>query len=104
MCVWGGVASLAYATPGTLNEVLSSSSLCCETLYQGLRDTAVGAWIAESALGRGAKTRSVTYIRPLSIPIPMAPKQCNVTEVHSVGLSWARMGRRNGAVTAPQAE
>ena len=52
-----------------------------------------GPWTPEPSLGRGAKTRIVNYIRPLSIPIPMSPKQCNVTEVHSVRrgrgmLSW----------------
>ncbi len=35
--------------------------------------------------GRGsAKSRKVTYVRPLQIPIPMAPKQCDVSEIHSL--------------------
>jgi hypothetical protein len=41
------------------------------------------AWGADPDI-KGAKVRSMTYIRPLSIPLPMSPKQCNVTEVHSV--------------------
>jgi hypothetical protein len=33
-----------------------------------------------------AKSREVVYIKPLSIPIPMAPKQCSVTETQMVGV------------------
>ena len=53
---------------------------------QELRDVQTGAWVADPALAastgyKGARTRTMSYIKPLRIPLPMAPKQCGVVEV-----------------------
>ena len=45
-----------------------------------------GAWVADPALAastgyKGARTRTMSYVKPLRIPLPMAPKQCGVVEV-----------------------
>ncbi|GAX84880.1 hypothetical protein CEUSTIGMA_g12301.t1 [Chlamydomonas eustigma] len=52
---------------------------------EGLRDVKLGDWAPDpnksaSTGYKDVKSRSMTYIRPLQIPVPMAPKQCNVTE------------------------
>ena len=66
-----------------------SMHACNTPCLQELRDAVTGDFVpdpelAQSRGARGAKSRSMTYVRPLSIPIPMSPKKCNVTEVHSV--------------------
>ena len=71
--------------------------LCPAAAQQELRDAAVTAWVPDASLGRGGKTRDVTYVRPLSIPL--MPKQCNVKEVHSVGRS---AGGIRGGETFPE--
>eukprot|EP00798_Chlamydomonas_sp_ICE-L_P013865 gene13865-19790_t len=50
---------------------------------EGLTDVDHTNWAAGEA---GSKTRTVTYTRPLTIPLPMAPKQCGVTEIHTVNV------------------
>ncbi|GAX79152.1 hypothetical protein CEUSTIGMA_g6592.t1 [Chlamydomonas eustigma] len=56
---------------------------------EDLKNAVTGNFVSDPELAkargiRGAKSRTVTYVRPLTIPIPMAPKQCDVTEVHSL--------------------
>ncbi len=46
---------------------------------------ALDAELAASSGFKAAKSRTITYVRPLSIPIPMSPKQCDVIEQQSVG-------------------
>eukprot|EP00955_Chlamydomonas_euryale_P057586 356833-Chlamydomonas_euryale.AAC.1 len=55
--------------------------LCPPVWTQALRDVKTGAW---TTVG-GLRTRNVTYIRPISVPLPFSPKECNVLEVHTVG-------------------
>ncbi len=45
-----------------------------------------GGGDAAAAGGGGAVllTRKVTYVKPLHLPIPLAPKQCNVWEEHKL--------------------
>ena len=73
--------------------------LCPAAAQQELRDAAVTAWVPDASLGRGGKTRDVTYVRPLSIPL--MPKQCNVKEVHSVGRG---AGGIRGGETFPESD
>ena len=43
--------------------------------------------------GPDVTSRTISYTRPLSIPIPMSPKQCNVTEVQTASAAeWHRAG------------
>ncbi len=49
-----------------------------------------GEWTVDGSNAKAiSHKRTVTYIRPLQIPIPLAPKQCNVTEVQTVGRGCA---------------
>ncbi|KAG1673148.1 hypothetical protein FOA52_015259 [Chlamydomonas sp. UWO 241] len=67
----------------------SESELAVENaVREGLRDVATEPWrAADPSLGKGVKTRELRYIRPLSLGIPMAPKQCNVLEVHTMSVN-----------------
>ena len=52
---------------------------------EGLVDVTLSPWESSGS----DKERKVTYVRPLSIPIPMAPKKCNVTETHKLRVKEA---------------
>jgi hypothetical protein len=52
------------------------------TALQGLRDFEATPWTEADNLGLGS--RSLAYVKPLRIPIPLAPKQCNVWEKQSI--------------------
>ncbi len=56
-------------------------------------DIVTGGWEADPAAGGNSKrkVRNVTYTRPISIPLPMSPKKCDVTEVHSVRFALASL-------------
>ncbi len=50
----------------------------------------VSPWVPDAALAASsgfpeARSRTASYIRPISIPMPFSPKQCNVFEAQSVG-------------------
>lgn len=71
--------------------VASRNSIRTST-SQGLRDIVSGFWGVTTSAHAGAcaaegrpsplRLRKVNYMKPLRVPIPMAPKQCNVWEEH----------------------
>mmetsp|Transcript_10084 Transcript_10084/g.27586 ORF Transcript_10084/g.27586 Transcript_10084/m.27586 type:complete len:754 (-) Transcript_10084:1000-3261(-) len=61
--------------------VKSDSSLAASVAAsEGLTKVEIGEW---KVAGKG-RQRTVTYTKPLSIPVPFAPKQADVTEVHTL--------------------
>lgn len=53
------------------------------TTKEVLVNVVTGDWEADPSNPKG-KIRRVNYTRPISIPLPMSPKKCDVTEVHSM--------------------
>jgi hypothetical protein len=41
---------------------------------QGLKEVVTGPWTADQATN--TRQRTYSYVRPLNIPLPFAPKQC----------------------------
>ena len=51
-----------------------------QAAQEGLTDITIGSWEGSGP----EKERKVTYVRPISIPLPMAPKKCNVNEIQKI--------------------
>jgi hypothetical protein len=61
--------------------------------FQGLKEVVGSTWTEDPSLGPGVKKRDLNYIRPITINLPMSPKQCNVTEQHTVRSEREEAGR-----------
>lgn len=64
---------------------------------QGLRSVQSSTWYAAEAPAPDEqpqilRMRKVSYVKPLRVPIPMAPKQCNVWEEHRCAMLSERCG------------
>eukprot|EP00798_Chlamydomonas_sp_ICE-L_P008268 gene8268-1537_t len=87
------VLAVSMAVPGKPNAVFSALTDADSEYLKGvmgaeaLRDIKISAWESAPSVGPNALTRKVNYVRPLNIPL--APKQCDVEEVHTVKVKEA---------------